>query len=117
MSLWSNFIQWFLPPPGSAPSSLTQVMKENPKPKPAAKPKKTGIEIHKEEKAAAKKPKPAPKPRAKKKAAPPKETEENLNKMTKANIQALAKKNLKLDLDSKLTKKVMIENFISAQKG
>lgn len=109
MSLWSNFIQWFLPPPGSAPSTLTQVMKENPKPEPAAKPK------------AAAKPKSAAKPKAKtkpraKKPAFPKETEDSLNKMTKANIQALAKKNLKIDLDSKITKKAMIENFISAQK-
>ena len=97
MSLWSNFIQWFLPPPGSAPSTLTQVMKENPKPEPAAKPKAKA------------------KPRAKKPAFP-KETEDSLNKMTKASIQALAKKNLKIDLDSKITKKAMIENFMSAQK-
>ena len=103
MSLWSNFIQWFLPPPGSAPSTLTQVMKENPKPEPAAKPK------------VAAKPKAKAKPRAKKPAFP-KETEDSLNKMTKANIQALAKKNLKIDLDSKITKKAMIENFLSAQK-
>lgn len=103
MSLWSNFIQWFLPPPGSAPSTLTQVMKENPKPEPAAKPK------------VAAKPKAKAKPRAKKPTFP-KETEDSLNKMTKANIQALAKKNLKIDLDSKITKKAMIENFLSAQK-
>jgi len=108
MSLWSNFIQWFLPPPGSAPSTLTQVMKENPKPEPAAKPKAA------KPKSAAK-PKAKAKPRAKKPAFP-KETEDSLNKMTKASIQALAKKNLKIDLDSKITKKAMIENFMSAQK-
>lgn len=118
MSLWNSFMKWVgLSPAGGPPSSLTSVMKENPKPQPVAKPKKTGIEMHKEEKAVAK-PKPAakpkPKPRAKKKAAP-KETVDSLNKLTKANIQALAKKNLKIDLDVKTTKKVMIENFILAQ--
>ena len=59
------------------------------------------------------KPTPAKKPTAKKVT---KYNKASLGKMTKAQIDELAKSELKIDLDSRKTKDVMIAEFLKAQK-